>query len=93
MNSLPCALVSFVCCASYNGCTAPCMTTLTFTGNPNDTYSSPFIDFGMGPGYEFMIHRRAEHLFLDAPQPNLHHLRRHGRLRHTNLAVGALERC
>jgi len=36
-------------------------------------------------------YRRAEHLFLDAPQPKLHDLRRHGRLRHTNLAVGALE--
>jgi hypothetical protein len=33
---------------SYNGCTAPCMTTLTFSGSPTDTYSSPFIVYGLG---------------------------------------------
>jgi len=33
---------------SYNGCTAPCMTTLTFSGSPSDTYSSPFIVYGLG---------------------------------------------
>ena len=34
---------------SYRGCTAPCMTTLTFTGTtPKDTYSSPYYDFTSG---------------------------------------------
>jgi hypothetical protein len=33
---------------SYNGCTAPCVTTLTFSGSPSDTYSSPFIVYGQG---------------------------------------------
>lgn len=37
--------------ASYNGCTAPCMTTLTFSGSPNDTYSSQFIDYSTGTAY------------------------------------------
>lgn len=32
---------------SYNGCTAPCMTTLTFSGSHSDTYSSPFIVYGL----------------------------------------------
>jgi len=40
-----------VAAGSYNGCTAPCMTTLTFSGNPNDTYSSPFVDFGTSTAY------------------------------------------
>jgi hypothetical protein len=34
--------------ASYNGCTAPCMTTLTLKGSPNDTYSSPFVAYNSG---------------------------------------------
>jgi len=33
-----------------------------------------------------------KHLFLDASQPKLYDFFRHERLRHTNLAVGALER-
>ncbi len=38
---------------SYNGCTAPCMTTLTFSGSPrpSDTYSSPFVDYGTSTAY------------------------------------------
>ena len=34
--------------AAYNGCTAPCMTTFTFSGSPspNDSYSAPFINYG-----------------------------------------------
>ncbi len=36
---------------SYNGCTAPCMTTLTFSGGPNDTYSAQFIDYGTSTAY------------------------------------------
>lgn len=31
--------------ANYNACTAPCMTTLNLSGNPTDTYSSPFYDY------------------------------------------------
>lgn len=30
---------------SYRSCTAPCMTTLTLSGSPNDTYSFPFYDY------------------------------------------------
>ncbi|MGC9951195.1 MAG: hypothetical protein ABSF64_32975 [Bryobacteraceae bacterium] len=30
---------------SYNGCTAPCMTTVAFSGATSDTYSSPFYDY------------------------------------------------
>jgi|HubBroStandDraft_4_1064222.scaffolds.fasta_scaffold00558_5 hypothetical protein len=33
---------------AYNGCAAPCMTALTFSGSPSDTYSSPFIVYGQG---------------------------------------------
>ncbi len=33
---------------AYKGCTAPCMTALTFSGSPNDTHSSPFIAYGSG---------------------------------------------
>jgi hypothetical protein len=33
---------------SYNGCTAPCMTTLTLSGGPSDSYSSPYVAFGEG---------------------------------------------
>jgi hypothetical protein len=32
--------------AAYRGCTAPCMTTLAFSGAHNDTFSAPFYDFG-----------------------------------------------
>jgi len=31
--------------ASYRACTAPCMTSLTFNGSPDDTNSSPFYDY------------------------------------------------
>lgn len=34
--------------ASYNGCTAPCMTTLTLNGSPSDTDSSPFVAYDTG---------------------------------------------
>jgi hypothetical protein len=37
--------------ASYNGCTAPCTTTVTFSGSPNDTHSSPFIAYGSDTVY------------------------------------------
>jgi hypothetical protein len=30
---------------SYRACTAPCMTTLTFSGSHNDTFSAPFYDY------------------------------------------------
>ncbi len=30
---------------SYNGCTAPCQTTIALSGSPSDTYSSPFYDY------------------------------------------------
>ncbi|MGA2737712.1 MAG: hypothetical protein ABSG65_09700 [Bryobacteraceae bacterium] len=30
---------------SYNGCTAPCQTTVALSGSPSDTYSSPFYDY------------------------------------------------
>jgi hypothetical protein len=35
-----------VAAASYNTCTAPCMTIFTLNGNPTDTYSSPFAAYG-----------------------------------------------
>ncbi len=31
--------------ANYRTCTAPCMTVMTFNGSPNDTNSSPFVDY------------------------------------------------
>ena len=31
--------------AAYRGCTAPCMVTLAFSGNHNDTFSAPFYDY------------------------------------------------
>ena len=31
--------------SSYNGCTAPCQTTIALSGSPSDTYSSPFYDY------------------------------------------------
>ncbi|MGD0792933.1 MAG: hypothetical protein ABR920_14295 [Terriglobales bacterium] len=31
--------------ATYRGCTAPCMVTLAFSGNHNDTYSAPYYDY------------------------------------------------
>jgi len=34
--------------AAYRACGAPCMTTITFSGNANDTNSSPFYDFAQG---------------------------------------------
>lgn len=45
----PVSLTS-VAAASYNGCTTPCMTTLTLNGSPNDTYSSPFVAYNSGVG-------------------------------------------
>jgi len=32
--------------AAYHTCTAPCMFTLTLSGSPNDSFSSPFYDYG-----------------------------------------------
>jgi hypothetical protein len=40
-----------VAAASYSGCTVPCMTTLAFSGGPNDTYSAPFLDYGTSTAY------------------------------------------
>src|ERR1019366_5698472 len=37
--------------AAYNGCTASCMTTLTFSGSPNDSYSAPFLDYATSTAY------------------------------------------
>ncbi|HLM82400.1 MAG TPA: hypothetical protein VK302_17480 [Terriglobales bacterium] len=37
--------------AAYNGCTASCMTTFTFSGSPNDSYSAPFVDYGTSTAY------------------------------------------
>ncbi len=31
--------------AAYRACVAPCMTSFTLNGSPNDTYSAPFYDF------------------------------------------------
>jgi hypothetical protein len=38
-------LISTVTPAQYPTCTAPCLTTLAFTGAPHDTNSSPFYDY------------------------------------------------
>lgn len=32
--------------ANYRSCAAPCMTVIPFSGNPNDSNSSPFYDYG-----------------------------------------------
>jgi len=40
-----------VAAASYNTCTVPCMTTVAFNGNPNDSYSAPFVDFATATAY------------------------------------------
>ena len=37
--------------AAYPGCTAPCMTTVTLSGSPNDTWSSPYPDYGTDSMY------------------------------------------
>ena len=37
--------------STYPSCTAPCMISIPFTGNPTDTYSSPFIDYATGNAY------------------------------------------
>ena len=37
--------------SAYNNCTVPCMTTLTFSGSPNDSYSAPFVDFASSTAY------------------------------------------
>lgn len=37
--------------SSYPNCTAPCMISVTFSGSPTDTYSSPFIAYGSGAIY------------------------------------------
>jgi hypothetical protein len=34
--------------ANYRACSAPCMTTITFSGSPADSQSSPFYDFTPG---------------------------------------------
>jgi hypothetical protein len=36
---------------SYRNCTAPCMTTLALSGNPNDTNSAPFYDYANDVAY------------------------------------------
>jgi hypothetical protein len=40
-----------VAAGSYNGCTAPCMTTLTLSGSPSDSHSSPYVAFGQGSNF------------------------------------------
>ncbi len=37
--------------ATYRGCTAPCMVTLAFSGNTNDTFSSPYYDYSSDTVY------------------------------------------
>ena len=37
--------------SSYPGCITPCMTVIPFSGNPTDTYSSPYIDYPTGTAY------------------------------------------
>jgi hypothetical protein len=37
--------------AAYRGCTAPCMVTLAFSGNHNDTFSAPSYDYGSDTAY------------------------------------------
>jgi hypothetical protein len=37
--------------ATYRSCTAPCMVTLAFSGNHNDTFSAPFYDFSGDTAY------------------------------------------
>jgi len=37
--------------SSFPNCTAPCMVSIPFAGNPTDSYSAPFIDFGTGNVY------------------------------------------
>jgi len=39
------ASITSVANSSYYNCTAPCYTTITLNGNPNDTNSSPFYDY------------------------------------------------
>ena len=36
---------------SYPNCTAPCMISLPFSGNPTDTHSSVFVDYNSGSAY------------------------------------------
>lgn len=31
--------------ANYRACTAPCMTVMTFSGTPDDSFSSPYVDY------------------------------------------------
>lgn len=37
--------------STYPTCTAPCMISIPFAGDPTDTYSSPFIDYTSGTAY------------------------------------------
>ncbi len=37
--------------SSYPNCTAPCMITITLSGSPSDSNSSPFIDYESGTAY------------------------------------------
>jgi hypothetical protein len=37
--------------STYPSCTAPCMISIPFAGDPTDTYSSPFIDYTSGTAY------------------------------------------
>ncbi|MES2938325.1 MAG: hypothetical protein V4864_11625 [Pseudomonadota bacterium] len=39
------AVPTSVTAANYRNCTAPCMTSIAFNGNPNNTNSSPFYDY------------------------------------------------
>jgi hypothetical protein len=37
--------------ATYRSCTAPCMVTLAFSGNHNDTFSAPYVDYPSDTAY------------------------------------------
>jgi len=37
--------------SSFPDCTAPCMISIPFTGDPTDSYSAPFVDYGTGNVY------------------------------------------
>ena len=44
----PSAILTAVSPGSYRSCTAPCMTTIVFSGGATDSNSSPFYDFAIG---------------------------------------------
>src|SRR5208282_36082 len=48
--TLPVTLTA-VAASAYRGCTAPCMVTLAFGGNHNDTFSAPYYDYSSDTAY------------------------------------------